>query len=108
MVGARISGILNAHALQVGGSLVLRSGAKARQAVYGSVGSGTAVDLTSAKVVGNVDMDGVIVNGPFDAADLQVGESLLMRTALPASMQRSRRGSIQSSMGASSTPARSN
>jgi hypothetical protein len=80
MVGARISGILNAHALQVGGSLVLRSGAKARQAVYGSVGSGTAVDLTSAKVVGNVDMDGVIVNGPFDAAGLQVGESLLMRS----------------------------
>jgi hypothetical protein len=80
MVGARISGILNAHALQVGGSLVLRSGDKARQAVYGSVGSGTAVDLTSAKVAGNVDMDGVIVNGPFDAAGLQVGESLLMRS----------------------------
>ncbi|HZZ24244.1 MAG TPA: hypothetical protein VFE60_17400 [Roseiarcus sp.] len=80
MVGVRINGILNAHALQVGGSLVLSSGAKARQAVYGSVGSGTAVDLTSAKVAGNVDMDGVIVNGPFDAAGLQVGESLLMRS----------------------------
>jgi hypothetical protein len=80
MVGVRINGILNAHALQVGGSLVLSSGAKARQAVYGSVGSGTAIDLTSAKVVGNVDMDGVIVNGPFDAAGLKVGESLLMRS----------------------------
>ena len=80
MVGVRINGILNAHALQVGGSLVLRSGAKARQAVYGSVGSGTAIDLTSGKVSGNVDMDGVIVNGPFDAANLQVGESLLMRS----------------------------
>ncbi len=80
MVGVRINGILNAHALQVGGSLVLRSGAKARQAVYGSVGSGTAIDLTSAKVSGNVDMDGVIVNGPLDAANLQVGESLLMRS----------------------------
>ena len=80
MVGVRINGILNAHALQVGGSLVLSSGAKARQAVYGSVGSGTAVDLTSAKVSGNVDMDGVIVNGPFDAAGLHVGESLLMRS----------------------------
>jgi hypothetical protein len=80
MVGVRVNGILNAHALQVGGSLVLRSGAKARQAVYGSAGSGTAIDLTSAKVAGNVDMDGVAVNGPFDAANLQVGESLLMRS----------------------------
>jgi hypothetical protein len=80
MVGVRINGMLNAHALQVGESLVLSSGAKARQAVYGSVGSGTAIDLTSAKVAGNLDMEGVIVNGPFDAANLQVGESLLMRT----------------------------
>jgi hypothetical protein len=31
-------------------------------------------------VAGNVDMDGVIVSGPFDAAGLQVGESLLMRS----------------------------
>jgi hypothetical protein len=31
-------------------------------------------------VTGNVDIDGVIVNGPFDAAGLQVGESLLMRS----------------------------
>jgi hypothetical protein len=81
MVGIRVNGILNAHSLQVGGSLVLRSDAKARQAMYGSVGSGTAIDLTSAKVAGNVDMDGVSVNGPFDAAGLQVGESLLMRPA---------------------------
>jgi hypothetical protein len=80
MVGVRVNGILNAHALQVGGSLVLRSGAKARQAVYGSPGSGTAIDLTSAKVAGNVEMDGVSANG-LDASSLHVGESLLMNDA---------------------------
>jgi hypothetical protein len=81
MIGVHVDHMLNAHSLQVGGSLVLRADAEARQAVYGSAGSATetAIDLTSAKVTGNVDMDGVVVDGSFDAAGLQIGESLLMR-----------------------------
>jgi cytoskeletal protein CcmA (bactofilin family) len=78
MVGIRINGTLNAHGLQVGGSLVLRSDVKVR-AAYGLAPSAPAIDLTSARVAGNVEMDGVYVNGSFDAAGLQVGESLLMR-----------------------------
>jgi hypothetical protein len=80
MVAVRVDGDWNAHGLQVGGSLVFRSDAEnGRQASVSGAKSGTAIDLTSAKVAGNVDMDGVSVNGPFDAANLQVGESLLMR-----------------------------
>ena len=79
MVGIRVNGNLNAHGLQVGGSLVLRSDATGRQSVYAPARSGTAIDLTLAKVVGNVEMDGVYVDGAFDAAGLEVGASLLIR-----------------------------
>jgi hypothetical protein len=82
MVGIRTDGILNTYGLQVGGSLVLRSDATGRQSVFRPTKSGRAIDLTSAKVAGNVEMDGVFVDGAFDAAGLQVGASLLMRPDL--------------------------
>jgi uncharacterized protein YjbI with pentapeptide repeats len=73
MTGASVEGQLNANALQVGGSLFMRSVGKNKA-------SFKKVDLTGSKISGQISMTGARFDGTLSADSLQVGRSLRMNS----------------------------
>lgn len=73
---ASIDANLDANSLQVGGSLLMRSGIEEEdKASFGDVA------LAGANITGQLSMAGANLNGKLDADSLHVGGSLLMRLA---------------------------
>ena len=66
MVGASFGGTLNANRLQVGGNLLMRSDAK-NEAGFKDV------DLSGAKITGQIDMVGANCESKLNADSLQSG-----------------------------------
>ncbi|HEY8031541.1 MAG TPA: hypothetical protein VIF02_03925 [Methylocella sp.] len=73
MTGASVDGTLNADALQVEGSLLMRSEGQNKASFKDVV-------LNSAKITGQIDMRGASFGGTLNADALQVGDMLLMRS----------------------------
>jgi uncharacterized protein YjbI with pentapeptide repeats len=73
LTGASCEGPINANALQVGGSLFMRSDSQNKA-------SFKSVDLSGSKISGEISMAGARFDGALNADSLQVGRSLRMQS----------------------------
>jgi uncharacterized protein YjbI with pentapeptide repeats len=73
LTGASLEGKLNANALQVGGSLFMRSDSRNKA-------SFKSVDLSGSKISGEISMAGARFDDALNADSMQVGRSLRMQS----------------------------
>ena len=73
VTGASLEGKLNANALQVGGSLFMRSDSRNKA-------SFKSADLSGSKISGEISMSGARFDGALNADSMQVGRSLRMQS----------------------------